>query len=151
MKTKLSALCVLVLCAGSLLFGRNPERPIHLFLAGDSTMANKAPAPENPERGWGEALPYFFNGTVTIDNRALNGRSTLSFRSEGHWEDLLGDLEEGDWVLIQFGHNDQKSQDPTRFAAARTEYRETLIRFIREARRLFSHVVDFRDRFFLAR
>jgi acetyl esterase/lipase/lysophospholipase L1-like esterase len=134
MKTKLSALSVLVLCAGSLLFGRNPERPVHLFLAGDSTMANKAPAPENPERGWGEALPYFFNGAVTIDNRALNGRSSLSFRSEGHWEALLGDLVQGDWVLIQFGHNDQKSQDPTRYAAAHTEYRENLIRFIREVR-----------------
>ena len=134
MKTKIFALIVLALCTGSFLFGQDPERPVRFFLAGDSTMANKAPAPENPERGWGEALQFFFDNTVAVDNRALNGRSTMSFRSEGHWEALLGDLMEGDWVLVQFGHNDQKSQDPARYAEAHTGYRENLIRFIREIR-----------------
>jgi DNA sulfur modification protein DndE len=71
---------------------------------------------------------------MLIDNRALNGRSTFSFRSEGHWNALLEDLMEGDWVLIQFGHNDEKSQDPTRYAEAHTDYRENLIRFTREVR-----------------
>jgi len=124
----------MVLCTSSLLFSRDADRPAHFFLAGDSTMANKAPAPENPEHGWGEALQFFLGSNIVVDNRALNGRSTLSFRSEGHWEDLLGDLMEGDWVLIQFGHNDEKSQDPTRYAEAHTVYRENLIRFILEVR-----------------
>jgi acetyl esterase/lipase/lysophospholipase L1-like esterase len=134
MKTKIFALSVLALCAGSLLFGRDAGRPVRLFLAGDSTMADKAPAPENPEHGWGEVLQFFFDGSISVDNRALNGRSTLSFRSEGHWDALLGDLTEGDWALIQFGHNDEKSQDPARYAEAHTAYRENLVRFIREVR-----------------
>ena len=109
-------------------------RPIHLFLAGDSTMAEKAPPPKNPERGWGEALSYFFKDSVVVDNRALNGRSSLSFRTEGHWDRLLGDLRAGDWVLIQFGHNDEKAEDPSRYAAPQTDYRANLTRFVEEAR-----------------
>ncbi|MFP4542147.1 MAG: GDSL-type esterase/lipase family protein [Opitutales bacterium] len=109
-------------------------RPPHLFLAGDSTMAEKAPPPDNPERGWGEALPFFMAETLVVDNRALNGRSSLSFRTEGHWDRLLADLRPGDAVLIQFGHNDQKAQDSSRYAAPETAYRDHLERFIREVR-----------------
>lgn len=107
---------------------------VSLFLAGDSTMANKSPAPNNAERGWGEALPYFFNEEISIDNRALNGRSTLSFRIEGHWDALLNSLKEGDFVIIQFGHNDQKSEDPTRYAEAKTDYRSNLTQMIKDVR-----------------
>jgi len=134
MKTRLFVLIVLSLYTRPFLFGRDADRPVHFFLAGDSTMAIKAPAPENPEHGWGEALQFFLDDTITVDNRALNGRSTRSFRSEGHWEALLGDLMEGDWVLVQFGHNDQKSQDPNRYAEAHTDFRKNLIRFVREVR-----------------
>lgn len=102
-------------------------------------MANKLPPPENPEHGWGEALPYFFDDGVVIDNRALNGRSTLSFRTEGHWDALLEDLREGDWVLIQFGHNDEKERDPNRYAAPQTDYRANLTRFVEEVRAKGGH------------
>lgn len=112
--------------------GVGAGRPPHLFLVGDSTMAPKPPPPGNPEHGWGEALPFFFDENIVIDNRALNGRSTLSFRSEGHWQKLLDDLRAGDWVLIQFGHNDEKSNDPSRYAAADTDFRANLDRFVEE-------------------
>ncbi len=139
MKTQLLALGLLalgLLTLGAAWFpeGRAADRPVHLFLAGDSIMAPKAPAPENPERGWGEALQFFFDGTVEVQNRALNGRSTRSFRGEGHWDALLGEVNEGDWALIGFGHNDAKSQDPARYAEARTAYRENLVRFVGELR-----------------
>jgi acetyl esterase/lipase/lysophospholipase L1-like esterase len=119
-------------CALPSLFAE--DRLPHLFLVGDSTMANKPPPPENPEHGWGEALPYFFDAGIVIDNRALNGRSSLSFRTEGHWDAMLADLRAGDWVLIQFGHNDEKEYDPDRYAAPQTDYRANLIRFVEEVR-----------------
>src|SRR5947208_911562 len=61
-------------------------KPITIYLAGDSTMAKKLPE-KRPETGWGEMLPqYFQDSTVTIDNRAHNGRSTRTFISEGRWQ-----------------------------------------------------------------
>ena len=117
-----------------LVSGTAMARPVHLFLAGDSTMAPKEAPPGNPERGWGEALPFFLDDSVVVDNRALNGRSSLSFRTEGHWEGLLEDLLQGDCVIIQFGHNDQKAYDPTRFAEARTDYRANLQQFVADVR-----------------
>ncbi len=104
-----------------------------LFLVGDSTMADK-PDPAHPERGWGQLLPAFVRPTLLVDNRAANGRSTKSFREEGRWQAVLDALRPGDFVLIQFGHNDQKSTDPTRFADADGAYRANLARFIREVR-----------------
>jgi acetyl esterase/lipase len=134
MKMKFPAVVLLALGALSVPSARGADPSVRLFLAGDSTMARKAPPPENPERGWGEALPFFLDNSIAVDNRALNGRSTVSFRSEGHWDAILADLKDGDWVLIQFGHNDQKANDPARYAEARTAYRENLTRFIREVR-----------------
>src|SRR6185503_17416758 len=82
------------------------QTPVTIYLAGDSTMAAKLPE-KRPETGWGEALGQFFQeGAVRIDNRAKNGRSTRTFLSEGLWQNLLASLRKGDFVLIQFGHND---------------------------------------------
>lgn len=105
-----------------------------LHLVGDSTMADKPLSPPNPERGWGQLLREFFREPDRVVNHAVNGRSTRSFTAEGRWEYLLQNLEPGDFVLIQFGHNDQKQEDPTRFAAADTDYRLFLRRFVTEAR-----------------
>jgi pectinesterase len=104
-----------------------------LFLAGDSTMADK-PNPDHPERGWGQLLRELVLPPLKLDNRAVNGRSTKSFRDEGHWEAILEALKPGDWVLIQFGHNDEKQADPTRFTAPEGEYRANLERFVHETR-----------------
>nr|MBP6758930.1 rhamnogalacturonan acetylesterase [Flavobacterium sp.] len=105
-----------------------------IYGIGDSTMANKVKPEENPERGWGQMLPLFFNDNITIDNRAVNGRSTRSFIAEKRWDDILKTLKKGDYVFIQFGHNDQKEKDSTRYTNPHTAYRHNLIRFVEETR-----------------
>lgn len=106
------------------------DNKITVFLAGDSTMANKPYQPGNPEKGWGQVFPLYLKEGVTVENRAINGRSTKSFRDEGHWEKLIHQVKPGDFVIIQFGHNDQKTDSPERYAAADGEYRENLIQFL---------------------
>jgi lysophospholipase L1-like esterase len=105
-----------------------------IYGIGDSTMANKIQPDENPERGWGQMLPLFFNDAITIDNRAVNGRSTKSFIEEKRWDTIYKLLKPGDYVFIQFGHNDQKEKDSTRYTNPHTAYRHNLIRFVNEAR-----------------
>ena len=107
------------------------ERKVHIFLIGDSTMANKN-AYDAPETGWGMFFPTYFNEAVEIQNHAVNGRSTKSFRNLGHWKKVFDQLQQGDYVFIQFGHNDQKESDTTRYAHAQTDYRKNLIRYIEE-------------------
>lgn len=104
-----------------------------IFLIGDSTCANKRPT-DAPETGWGMALPQYLNESVEVQNHAVNGRSTKSFRTLGHWQKVYEQLKPGDWVFIQFGHNDQKSDDTARYAAPQTDYRKNLIRYIEETR-----------------
>ncbi len=84
-------------------------KPVKVFLVGDSTMADKAPIDETPERGWGMVFPSFFNDNVIIENHARNGRSTKTFISEGRWDFLINRVGKGDYVIIQFGHNDEVS------------------------------------------
>ena len=103
-----------------------------LHLAGDSTMSDKV-ALAYPERGWGQLLPEFMSKQLHIVNHAANGRSTLRFANEGRWQLLLSELQAGDYVLLQFGHNDQKITDPERYAAADSTYQAYLSRFIVEA------------------
>lgn len=104
-----------------------------LHLVGDSTMADKANL-NYPERGWGQLLPAFLKPELTVINHAANGRSTLRFFNEGRWQLLMSDLAAGDYVLIQFGHNDQKKDDPARYAALDSTYPALLHRFISEVR-----------------
>ncbi|WP_162612056.1 pectinesterase family protein [Alistipes sp. An66] len=107
--------------------------PLRVFLIGDSTCATKDLAKQNPERGWGQMFQPLFDGSVTVENHAVNGRSTKSFRDEGRWDPILDRLQAGDWVFIQFGHNDQKAQDSTRYADP-AQYAENLRRYVRETR-----------------
>ncbi|NIG55521.1 glycosyl hydrolase family 28 protein [Chitinophaga sp. Cy-1792] len=104
-----------------------------IFLIGDSTMANK-PLEDNPERGWGQLFPKFFEDGTDIRNFAVNGRSTKSFIDEHRWDTVLSQLKSGDYVFIQFGHNDAKKEDSTRFAAPFGAYKTNLERFVKEAR-----------------
>lgn len=106
---------------------------ITVFTIGDSTMSNKK-ADASGETGWCQVFPAFVSSNVEVRNRALNGRSTKSFISEGRWKAVLDSLNPGDYVFIQFGHNDAKSQDTTRFADAFTSYRKNLERFVSETR-----------------
>lgn len=106
-----------------------------LYTIGDSTMADKIKPDENPEKGWCQVLPSFFDlNKITIDNRAVNGRSTKSFINEKRWEAVNKALKKGDYVFIQFGHNDEKVADSTRYTNPHTAYRNNLIRFVSEAR-----------------
>lgn len=111
-----------------------------IYIAGDSTAADKA-NPAHPERGWGQLFREFVIPPAKVDNRAQNGRSTKSFIDEQRWGKLVGDLRPGDWVVIQFGHNDEKLDKPKVGAAARGAYRENLLRFVAEAREKGAHPV----------
>ncbi|PRY10909.1 lysophospholipase L1-like esterase [Pontibacter ummariensis] len=105
-----------------------------IFLVGDSTVADKPYAKGNPEKGWGQVFPLYLQEGVRVENHAVNGRSTKSFRDEGRWDKVLQKLRKGDYVIIEFGHNDQKSEDPKRYAAPETDYRQNLERYIAETR-----------------
>ncbi|MGZ9121401.1 MAG: rhamnogalacturonan acetylesterase [Gemmatirosa sp.] len=106
-----------------------------LWLIGDSTMAERADTTRTPERGWGQALPRFLDtAAVAVRNHAANGRSTRSFLAEGRWDSVRTRLRPGDVVLIQFGHNDQKDQDPARYTNPYSAYRRNLERFVAETR-----------------
>lgn len=116
-----------------LIFSFVEPEPIRVFLIGDSTMANKQPA-DYPETGWGIPFKALFNEAVEVQNHAYNGRSTKSFRTEGRWQKVLDQIKKGDYVFIQFGHNDAKLSDTSRYAEAQTDYRKNLIRYIQETR-----------------
>lgn len=105
-----------------------------LFLIGDSTMATKENPDKNPEHGWGQVLPQFLTNGIEIQNHAVNGRSSKSFRTEGRWDQVEKQLKKGDFVIIQFGHNDQKIKDSTKFTNPYTQYRANLERYVNEAR-----------------
>jgi DNA sulfur modification protein DndE len=109
------------------------DQIIHVYLIGNSTMANK-PVRDNPERGWGQMFGEFFRDNVKIYNHAVNGRSTKSFIDERRWETVLDSLMPNDYVFIQFGHNDQKSYDSSRYADPYGAYAKNLERFVRESR-----------------
>ncbi len=110
------------------------KKKITIFTIGDSTMANKDTTRSNPERGWCQVLPAFFDeNQLVIDNRAKNGRSSKSFRDEGLWQAVLDVVQKGDYVFIQFGHNDSKP-DVARKTDPHTTYRENLVRYIGESR-----------------
>ncbi|MEI9956532.1 MAG: glycosyl hydrolase family 28 protein [Ferruginibacter sp.] len=123
---------LLLLAISAFAFVQPDKKPV-IFLIGDSTCANK-PLEDNPERGWGQLLPNYFTKDVEIQNHALNGRSTKSFINEHHWDTVMNRLKSGDFVMIQFGHNDEKTEDSTRSAPAHTLYKENLIRFINDVK-----------------
>lgn len=125
---------LLPLLVAPCLLAADPTPPPHLHLAGDSTMADKPVDPPNPEHGWGQLLPRFFRDPAMVVNHAVNGRSTRSFLDEGRWQQIVDALQPGDWVIIQFGHNDEKSEDPKRYAAPHGAFQDNLRRFVRDVR-----------------
>ena len=111
-----------------------------IFFAGDSTLHSRRyldtreyPAEERCLGSWCDELEHFLKPGVRIVNPAYSGTSTKSFRDEGRWAKLLKQVKPGDFVYIQFGHNDQK-KDPRRYAAADGAYKENLRRFAEEVR-----------------
>ena len=111
-----------------------PKKKIKVYLIGDSTMCTYEPS-RAPVTGWGMPFATFFDNSVTIDNRARGGRSTRTFLSENRWQPVADSLQEGDYVLMQFGHNDE-AKEP-QYAARYTpvpDYKINLIKFITETR-----------------
>lgn len=112
---------------------RADKSVVTVFMIGDSTMANKKLDGGNPERGWGMVLPGFFSEDIKIDNHAANGRSSKSFITEGRWAKVISRVKKGDYVFIQFGHNDEKA-DPTRHTDPGTTFDDNLRRYVNETR-----------------
>ncbi|MGI4863158.1 MAG: rhamnogalacturonan acetylesterase [Janthinobacterium lividum] len=105
--------------------------PIRVYLIGDSTMSIKQ-VKAYPETGWGMPFTAFFDETVTVDNRAQNGRSTKTFIAENRWQPVVSELHAGDYVFIQFGHNDEV---PTKKSyTTEVEFTANLKRFVSETR-----------------
>ena len=129
MKRILLALTVLLV-----LTSMTQDRVTTIFIIGDSTAAKKDLSKGEPERGWGMALQCYFDPAwVRVDNHAVNGRSSKSFIAEGRWDKVLSLLRPGDYVIIQFGHNDEKPK-PDRHTDPGSTFDYNLARFVRETR-----------------
>jgi lysophospholipase L1-like esterase len=125
-------LLVAVICLAA--FALPSQNKIKVYLIGDSTMCEYEPE-RAPVTGWGMPFRIFFDSTFEIDNRARGGRSTRTFLSEGRWQPIADNLEEGDYVLIQFGHNDEAKEE--RYKDRYTpvpDYKVNLLKFITETR-----------------
>src|SRR5688572_16638940 len=110
-----------------------PEKKnITIWMCGDSTMSIKEKK-AFPETGWGMPFVYFWNSTVGIENLAKNGRSTKTFIAEKLWQRVADNASEGDYVFIQFGHNDEAKDKGERYATPDT-FRMNLRKFIVESR-----------------
>ena len=88
----------------------NSEPPITVYLIGDSTVCDY-PLSRSPLTGWGMPFATFFDTSVVVKNHAKGGRSTRTFLEENRWEPIMDNLKPGDYVFIQFGHNDEAKEE----------------------------------------
>lgn len=126
MSVAVMALIVLALSAGK-------KKPVTMFIIGDSTAANKSLKGGNLERGWGMVAQCYLDDDIVIDNHAVNGRSSKSFIDEGRWQAVVDKIQPGDYVVIQFGHNDEKPK-ADRHTDPGTTFDANLKLFIAETR-----------------
>jgi len=122
------AAAALLICTGVY------AQTIHLM--GDSTCADKDLSNGNLERGWGMQFANFLDDGIKVVNYAVNGRSTKSFITLGHWDKVKANLKPGDYVFIQFGHNDSKQDDSLRYAPAWGAYQDNLRMYCRTVREM---------------
>lgn len=134
-----------ILLGLTLLFSGAKDKPFRVFMAGDSTMADKPlfkPAYDSIrgdtiqeawlERGWGQLLPEFVDKNTEIINYARNGRSTKTFIKEGLWKSIDDQLKRGDVVILQFGHNDASLSKGEKYTSPE-DYRNNLLFFIHQS------------------
>ncbi len=127
-KILIAAIALLVLTAGT------TQKVTTIFVIGDSTAAKKDLSKGSPERGWGMALQcYFDEAFIRVDNHAVNGRSSKSFIDEGRWQAVVDKIQPGDYVIIQFGHNDEKPK-ADRHTDPGSTFDYNLAKFVRETR-----------------
>ncbi len=122
----------IILVCSSLAFLIPTKNKITIWMCGDSTMSIKE-TKAYPETGWGMPFSYFWDTTsVSIVNKAKNGRSTKTFISEGLWQSVIDNVKEGDYVFIEFGHNDESKEKKDRYTTIE-EYKNNLRKFISES------------------
>jgi len=124
---------ILVFASALMLTAAVPDKTTTIFIIGDSTAANKDLSKGKLERGWGMALQCFFDDNILVDNHAVNGRSSLSFINEGRWDKVLKKMKPGDYVIIQFGHNDEKPK-ADRHTDPGSTFDYNLAKYVRETR-----------------
>ena len=122
---------VKVLCAVSFTFCTAFAGNVVIHSAGDSTMCNRK---DNKRGSWVQVMSSCVKEGVTIRNRAVGGESTKSFIASKKWDKLIAEVKKGDFVIIQFGHNDQKKKNPKRYTAADGKFKDNLRKFITEVR-----------------
>lgn len=130
---RMSLLSLFALLMGVIFMSAKKDKTITIFMVGDSTMANKDISNDKQERGWGMMLRNCFSDDIIVDNHAVNGRSSKSFIDEGRWQKVLDKIKPGDYVFIQFGHNDEKP-DSARHTEPGSTFDDNLRRFVREAK-----------------
>ncbi|WP_179136015.1 rhamnogalacturonan acetylesterase [Paenibacillus sp. 32352] len=109
------------------------SRQMTVYLAGDSTVSNYT-ADRAPRAGWGQMIGGLLDKQVNVHNAASSGRSSKSFIDEGRLDPILEQIGKGDYLLIQFGHNDEKKEDPSRYTEPNTTYKSFLKQYIDGAR-----------------
>jgi lysophospholipase L1-like esterase len=126
--------CISIILFIVMAFTWPPKKKIKIYLIGDSTMCEYEIS-RAPLTGWGMPFKYFFDSTVATDNRARGGRSTRTFISENRWQPIADSLQEGDYVLMQFGHNDEAKEEryKDRYTPV-ADYKTNLIKFIEETK-----------------
>ncbi|GAA4600847.1 lysophospholipase L1-like esterase [Actinoplanes octamycinicus] len=117
-----------------------PGRRSTIFVAGDSTAATYALA-DLPRAGWGQALPVFLHHGVAVVNAALSGASSKSFADQGRLDLIRAAIRPGDTLLISFGHNDEKVEDPARGTDPWTTFQDYLRRYLDGARAARAHPI----------
>ena len=128
----LKLLSIMAICL--LLTSFRSNKVTTIFMIGDSTMANKDTTNGKQERGWGMVLQEYFDPEyIRVDNHAVNGRSSLSFINEKRWDKVLEKIQPGDYVIIQFGHNDEKPK-ADRHTDPGSTFDYNLAKFVRETR-----------------
>ena len=133
MKTKSTALAFL-LCFSTFTLLFSQQKKVKIYLVGDSTMCLYDDS-RFPQEGWGMPFVHFFDDTVTIENHAKGGRSSRSFIEENRWQPIVDSLKTGDYVLIQFGHNDaQNSKNHPDRKTTPDEYKKYIGKYISETR-----------------
>jgi rhamnogalacturonan acetylesterase len=111
-KTRILNLVILLItCSSFILLGK--DKPV-FYIIGDSTVKNGDGTGKNNQMGWGTVItPYFDTSKIDVRNHAIGGRSSRTFITEGRWDKVLQSLKEGDFVIMQFGHNDASPLDDT--------------------------------------
>jgi len=135
MKKYILSLIILVLVTGF----TSSDKKIKIFIAGDSTAQTYKTEKDGLIKGWGQMLSEFLDDNVEVVNHAMGGRSTKTFLNEGRWDKLIAQVRKGDYVFIQFGHNDASTR-PERHAS-RADYRDNLLKMIQDVRGKKAHPV----------